>query len=289
MKKIAIVLCFAMLAALLAGCGPLLKQAPIPEELTTTEFEVIGFDNIGGIHLMVTTDFGNDDHTLTLAASQEEFASRLYHFCSKLTLRASYDKDYNLYDYSVIETATGTDLGKLDAEELENAFNPERKYQVAPMIYNGDPLPLSSIQENILYKVATGGVPFIAVQNDTDSNFIVYGEDSEMAQEEKLILPGKIAGEQTTPNEFSAFSDYYYIRVQIFDDESAPYVYGEENIFRLSNAKPGEELQLGTAGAVFNDTGKLVRVIDENEDTREIPAGQLVGFDRLNVPFWTME
>ena len=295
MKKISFgLLCAVMLLALLAGCGSeqsVSGSAATSGEPGTADFEVTGVASANDdVTLMVTTDFGVDDRELKLGTDYSyDLAYAFYRYNDKLLLRATYDGDYHLEDYTILDAETGEDLGRLDEDGMYQAFDLRAKYESVEVDYTGDVL-LSTMEENKLYIFKLGDSPFtedlatdeIHVVNDTEGNVVVYGEDTEISGETVQVFLAKNIGEGPDPalTGFSTFSTHYMLRYATFPDSDVMNYYEDEsNVWRVSSYDGSEMIDFGFASCLYNDTDSDVTLTGEGVEPISLPAREAYGMD----------
>ena len=278
--------------ALLTGCGA--SGGGADGEIQTTDFDVIGMQSVNDSDLVftVTTDFGNDDHKMKVDDSfTVEWFKTLYQYHDRLTLRADYDGDYNLVDYTILDKSTGEDLGRLDAEGLYQAFDTRAKYENVEMEYTGD-ISLSQLEEDVLYiytlpsDPVTGDYPTPVIVNDTGKNVEVYGEDLDYGMIENQHFFNKNLGEGVTNLDFSTFCDTFMLHYVSFSDSEVMEKLPKEEVILLSQCERGQSIPFDFQYCFYNDTDEdLTLVSDEDGSATVIHSGEAYGFNWMGLGY----
>lgn len=261
-------------------------------ETTTTDFEVIGTsatgENGSSASLDVTTDFGVDEYTLDLG-DQVELADALYHYQSRLRLRATYDSNFKLISYSVLIPETNEDLGQLTPEEIKKAFDWESNYEVIDLPLENGSVILSKMEEGKAYRITGKSEDqSIYIQNDTGKHIMTYGVDSLDNQLLDQFCPSHIIGEPEFCG-MDVLGDSLLLRMIVLENEEVENVLGESGVFRLSSVALGEITDIGCAKVIYNDTDSDLKVYDFMEHEYLIPAGDMVGCNWMDLDVFHAE
>lgn len=261
------------------------------ENAITDDFKINSYSKFNN-EIQYGCYINKDDENISLSIKVSDYnlPSCLYNYKDDIRFRITYsEENHEIYDCKVVNYKTGEIIEDISEDNINKLFNIEYGKNILEKEWS-DTIKLSELEENVIYKyVANETTQFPEIENDTQSNCIIYiKENDESSYEKKINMYYKVSSSAISfsYNELNKDDSFNIMYKKIEKTDELLKLINQDDIIYLGNYNSGDELSYSFEKYIYNNTEKdiTIQIKDtvfgiEESNSVKIEAGKIYGFD----------